>query len=488
MNILLEIQFPGGTEYFAKTTCDYNSHQYIGRIVSTVRLSENQSPDKTYETDIIQIDLNDHDHRFRDMTQTYDNFAMGNVTAILRKPDGTLLRTTKIQQWSFPVAGEPPGPVWRIQLSHAIDINKDFTQKIDSTTWANADKTAIGQVVPMVYNAVTRIKAWKIDNRINVAKWLLGKAEISTITKVTIGDIKEVDSTFYNNGTPGNDGTYWWVDMGHGNLYNRGNYCLVDVTTPAYTPVEIIDDILDGTITVATNAAFKTWLTSQGYTSANCKYYLRGEMSASEMLQKFCESFECNWRLNSSGEVEFTHIDTTSISPSYTFRPGEIVSFKPSQSYQPKRIKNEITYFYDFDYGAGKFKEQVIYDGDNQGTVGTFADSVEFDFLTESVQAAETAEQRYLLNREPPNTYDLVASTTTNVDIDTVETGELIRVEHPDSPDSDGLLCQVFRKDADTDMDTIALSVEDKNYLEHTWFLAYGDGLIVTGDNYEILV
>ena len=476
MNIGMDVQFVSGWEYFSKKTMDCNGNHYVGRIVSNVQFSESQSPDRTYESDIISVSLNNNDYYFSKKMADYSDYAIGNISVIFRKPDGTILKSTKVQQFSFGIGGDPPGHIFKVQCSNAIDMNKDITQKIDTDTWANAHDSAIGQVVPMVYNTVARIKAWKIDDRINQADWLLGKAEISTITKVSIGGIDPVNSSYYSLG---NDGTYWWVNMGHGNLYDRGNYCLVDVTTPTYTPVEIITDMLDGTVTVAANTAFKTWLSNQGYTAAKCRYYLRESMSASQLLQKFCESFECNWRLNSSNEVEFTHIDPDNISTTYEFEPGEIASVNVSQDYQPKLIKNEITYFYDLNYETNDYNEQAVYDGGNQGDVGIFQDSVNFEFLTESGQAEETAKQRYLQHKEPPNEIRVQIPTTTNVAIDTIDTGDLVRVRCPDLQEPNPMLFKVLRKNADTDNNVINIDLENKNFMGPTWYINHGEGHLV---------
>jgi hypothetical protein len=480
MNILVDIAFPDGTEYYSIRDTVYNSNQYIARISSITGLDSNMGSGKTYEVSPVTVVLNDMGGEFRAKAISHTNRFFSDISVIVRNSAGTILRTTAVQEWRF-----PPG-MFVLTCSLRVKMDADFTTKITTSNWPDAHPGAIGTVAPMAYNTVTRVKAWKGINTVDLYDWVLGKQTISTVTRVEVGGVSW-PNTYWALGTgnsPGGDPGWNWLNMGHGVIATYGDFAYIDVTTPAYTPLQIITDLCaDGGITVGTNAAFATFLSNQGYTSGNVRYLLQREMTPSQALAIFCESFECNWRFDSAGEVEFIYTDRAAVSVSYSFQFPEVINISPAGPAQPDLIKNQINYQYDLEYQSNQYDDRDTYDGANQGDWGIFPVDIDFEYLTESVQAAVTATEIYQLNREPRSSWNVVVPASLGVDY---QPGDYIRVSHPDLETPNPVLFFITRASTDTATNETTFQADRKNWLGPTYYILQ-NGFYLLQNAYRII-
>jgi len=475
MNILLDLALPDATIYVAKIKTEYNGHQYIDDIVSVSEIVDNMGSAKTYESGVITIVINDMYGKYRDVMVSDTNQYIANITAILRKEDGTVLATQGVNTWSF------QDGTWTLKCNSQIDMNADITEKINTTTWPDAADDAIGEVVPQAYNTILGLKAWLVDDVVNTGgEWLLSSKEISTITKVVVAG-ETILPAYYSLQSGGG---YWWVKMSHGVIMGKADFAIVDVTTPAYTPVEIITAQLAGTVTVATNAGFSARLAAQGYTASNCRYLLDRTMSPAAALKAFCESFECNYRLDASGEVIFNWLNRSTINLAGTLREVDILTAKQSQDYKPAQIKNRIKIHYDRNYVDGGYTYFETYAGASQLTWGTFDAEIEYEYLTETVQANVSVTELYYLWANPPATWEITTTIDTGEDYNN---GDWLRVSHPRFLTPNSYFVQVIRKAIQADNDIITFTVRDYNYLSKTFYLIDERGwFLLDVDGYRI--
>lgn len=461
MNLLCKIIFPdSGADYTAMQRIEHDSKQWESRILKGTEFSEAMGEDGSYEVPNIMLKLDDSDHKYRNKYIDKNDQYIQKIPVTLYTDTGTIIGNYKGESWSF------PPKEFHFKLSNKIDFKKDFTEKINTTTWANAATNAINQVVPQIYNTAAKYKAWKIDT-VN-GHWLLGSAEISTITAIEING-RVIDSSFYS--LPQNDGTYWWVIMDHPEiLAMKTDFCNVSVTTPAYTPVEIITDMLSGTVTVAANTNFKTWLSNQGYTSSKCRFVLDRKMSVAEALKVFCQSFSSGWRMNSSNEVIFTWLDPDDITIDKIFLQANddpsgndlTGGCRQTSEYDPRKVKNKIELYYNKNYKEGKYDSFELYDGDNQGDRGIHLDSVELEYLHETIQVNKTAENRYKLNKEPDNRHTL--GTTWEIG-EGVYPGDKIQVRHWNNKTPNLMFGVVKSKRVNPGNHTVGLTFKEMDYL-----------------------
>jgi hypothetical protein len=293
-----------------------------------------------------------------------------------------------------------------------------------------------------------------------------------------------------------NDGTYWWLNLAHGNIVGQPagypKYIWCDVTTPAYTPLQIITDVLSPVVTVAANVDFATWLSNQGYTSAKTHFYLDREMTAGEALKIFCDSFACNWRLNSSNQIIFEWINRASITIDKLFKGwpfgGDMLAEPECQQaddYKPTDIINEIEYFYDRNPQDNDYNSSVTYSGTEQSD-GIFRKTFEFEYLSEATQSAVTAGEIYELNKESGNKYQF--GTTWDIG-NAINPGGKIQSWHWNNLTNTPMFGIVTTKRVLPVENKIIFEFSEKNYLYEWFFLLTEDGIpILTEAGYPIVV
>lgn len=476
MDFLIELQFIDATEYYSHSPAviDYDSKQWVNKIIDITGFSEAMSLQKTYEVDRINITIDDLDRHFRMLYNDYSNQYFLNRPVIIRKIDGTLFRTTKIESWSF------PDGLFSIACSHKVDMDQPITGLITAAIWPNVCAAAVNEPIPMVFNTVASVKAWKINALTSQGDWLLGTKEISTITKIIVGGQEVLDPLLWSLGSGGG---YWWLNLGHGVWMGKGDFALVSVTTPAYTPVEIITSALSGKVTVATNATFKSYLAAQGYTAAKCRFYLDRQMTCGEALKIFCESFDCWWRWTTSGEVEFVWINTSSLTVVKNYQPTEHLLISPG-TYADDDVKTRVTFWYNKNYASNSYQNKEVYTGASAANWGTLDYEIWLEYLTETVQANVTATHIYAINKEPhaPYTVELKIENW-----ETLKPGDLIRLEDPIFERLTPVLCMILRTDKDDERNVAIFDVIEINDVDTLKFVLNSRGYpILSQSGYRI--
>lgn len=467
MILLFDIALPKGTEYvsLAPTAIDYGGNPYDNIVISVEGFSENQGEDKSYEVSPLTITMFDLQKKFRNafVKQDDNRYFMG-ATVTARQEDGTALRITKIDEFDF------PEKKFVIICSLKADMGVKFTELITSDlgSWSpNVSEEAINNVVPMAYNTITEMVAWMVDDRPSYHDYLLGISPISTITAIW-KKTQNWDSRYWSLS---DDGTYYYVAMPHGVIGQGERYCLASITTAAKTPVEIIDHALTGKIGVGANADFKTFIAAEGYDATNTRYLVDREMTPAELLGVFCKCFECHYRIDATGDIIFTWIDPDNISTVRDYVQEEILGeIEQIRPYDADYIINQIYYEFDKKHSTGEYNSNVTFDGANQADWGKRKKyEVQYEFLTEAVQAAVTAGRTYELNKEPTAVYRIAVPDLDNIGY---YPGDLIRVSHSDlKAYPNPILFVIRRKELGPTEDKIYFEIEDIDWLEPTFYL-----------------
>lgn len=479
MILLLEISFASGTEYLTNKdqAVVYGSNQYLPLVESVSSFQENQNPEGGYEVSPITVVLKDADSKFRNIIRT-DIYIQG-VQVIIRDESGTLLYTTKIQSWQ-------PGPLnYTLTLNHMIDFESEICDLITAAAFPNAVQNALNQPIPKPYNSTT-VKCWKVSVTEHTSNYhfLIGKG-IATISNLCIGSLSNAAAASY---TLTNDGTYDYVKILPGCYFVMGDYCYVDVTTDTdYEPIDIISDLLDGKLTVATNAAFAAYLAAEGYDHDTVSYCCQEKISVQEVLRQFCTSFNCNYRIDSSGELIFTYIDPDSLSIT-EFQPAELQDFSCTQPFDTLSVLTYINYGYLYEPQAGKFTE-TVYSGAKLANWGKRESELQgFYFLNEAVQAAKSGEKIYTLNQDPPSAFTAKLTTSKAASL---YPGSLVRMQdseplqlHTPNP----ICLYVLRKETNHDDDTATLEMKSVDFLSPTDYWIGNNGIQVIANDYPVIV
>lgn len=483
MIILADISFPNAADYlsYAPEPITYNGKNYANWIKSISDLTESISLEKGYEIPQVTIEIKDPERKYRNiLIDTTDQY-IANITVILRKVDGSILFTLKVESWSMPEMAII------LKCSNKIDMNTLIpTGIINSTTWPNATTNAIGQPVPMALNGVI-IKAWKVGSGTTDYTWLLGNKEISSVTNVSIGKYPTLDPGLYSLTSSGG---YWYLKLNHGVIIGPANgspeYCWVTVTTPSHTPKEMADDLLSNAVTVAANTNFSAFMAAQGYTTTKIQYILQRQLSAADLLRIFCTSFECEWRFSANLEIEFVYIDRGSILTSYDFAEGELISIKPQEDYKATLIENQIRYSYNWNNQEGKYTtNNGVFNGGNQSDWGIFPVDLEYEFLNESVQAGVSAEERYNLRKEPAGLWDMSCyiETATNI-----RAGDIISITDRRLKTPNPVLFQIRRKTINPMTDIPSFTLRDINWLRPTWYWKANQGYVLVNPDKKVII
>ncbi len=479
MIVLFDIAFASTTKYvcYAPTSILYSGNDYDNRVLSVGDFTEGISDDKGYEIPQIEITIKDPEGVYRALTIDTVDLYIANIVVTCRQADGTIIMTLKVESY------QTFDHKFSMKCSHKIDMNKILpTTLINDTDWPNAHADAIGEAVPKAINGVT-IKAWKVGTGGTNYTWLLGDEEISTITHVACGEYDTVPTQYYSLT---NTGGYWYLKLNHGVITGNESFCFVTVTTPTHTPVQMADDLLSDAITVGTNTNFATFMASQGYTTTKIKYMLDKTMRASELLKIFCTSFECEWKFDSSGEIEFVYIDRANILTTYDFAQGELDALVPVDDSKATKIENRVNYRYNWNTKDGKYDtDNAVYDGANQGNWGIFEVNLDFDCLNESVQAGVTAAERYFLRQEPMATFRMSCNIDTAL---TLSAGDLISVTDRRLKTSNPVLFQIRRKTINPMTNMSTFVIRDINFLRPTWYWKANLGYVLANADKKVII
>lgn len=130
MNVLVDIDFVTGHEYYASQTVDdYDSKQWLGKIVGDVSLSYGVGDNYDFEVDVMTVKLNDSDRRFRTYINDINNRHIIGRDVVIYTHDGTTgteRRTMEIVNYSF----EPVGDLFVLKLGFKLFQNIDFTPEL----------------------------------------------------------------------------------------------------------------------------------------------------------------------------------------------------------------------------------------------------------------------------------------------------------------------------------------------------------------------
>jgi hypothetical protein len=492
MNVLVEIDFPDGTQYFSKQVIVVGGKQYVNYIAAMSSLNEATDISPDYQVSGVTITFNDVNRHFRRLINSSTNKLIADADVRIKNVAGELLMSLVIQSFSF-----PPLQFEILCTNKLIEMETPINDKIDATRWPNAASAAINQVIPMAYNSVTRIKAWKVNygGVGGTRHWLLGSKPIDLISNVEIAGetIPEKDgaaaSIWFPTPTTNSIGgvTYYYLRMGHGAIQAKGDYAWVDITqsTSLKKPVAIIIDALSGHITVDTNAAFSTYLDTAGYSTSTVAHVFQEEQTISEILYEFCTAFECNYYFDNNNKVQFSYFDASAVSAASDFQSGNIITLQPGTEYDKFEIENVIRYNYDKNFQNGGFDSFSIYTGLFTTEYGEYKTETFNVYVTDSTQATDAATRRHELRRHP------LGSMVGRLPIsfyNQFNLGQFVRFAHIDAKTKYPVFYRVIGKSIATDENYVELTLIDYDYLSPSLPLLTESGeKILTENNFALL-
>jgi hypothetical protein len=274
--------------------------------------------------------------------------------------------------------------------------------------------------------------------------------------------------------------------MPNANLLNKSDHAFVSVTTPNYTPVDIVEDILDSIVTFADNTNFETYLTNEGYTHDKINYALIKESTADDILQEFCYSFAVNYIFDRQNRVEFKWFDTNTATAA-TINEAEIKRFEQLDSYTEDEIRNKISYQYDKDYQNDEYQSFIVYDAAGQTDWGERPYLLDMAYITDSTQAEKTADKMNQLFREPLSRWELEIPFDIGINT-TFEASSFILFPHRDGIYNTTMCYRIIRRYVNSTDDLIRLELVERDYLSgFTYLLKENGDYLTKEDGYRLL-
>lgn len=489
MNLLIEIDTSTGPLLLAKKRQVLGGKQYSAAILTGGTISRVMDMDGGYRASVSNLKISDPDRKIRNRVigDSGREILTGQEVRIYDET-GTKLITSVVESWHSVADGI------EFRFTDRVKVKSQFTKTVLEGPW-NEDyinPENKGKIIPMIFNNYDNVVLPLVDNRVDDGGiWLLGTKPIASVTRFGIGVYENLGTQYWNLQ---NDGTYWWVKMSHGFIMGPPNgspqQAYADVTTTAYTPVQIITSMLSGVLTVGTNAAFSAWLATRGFSSTNTHYFLSKRRTPEQALQDFCRNFNCSWRFDADNEVIFEFIDRTSIVVEKTFSSGiyraEIPGGIRNQDFlTPETIRNRIIYRYDLDPQENDFNQYGEFQGADTSE-GTHQYDTEYEYIGNYPSAAqEIAKETYELNRLPSG--DVTLQTTYNL-AKSIHPGSQIRVRHRDLKTTNPLYGIVVRTSIDHVRNTIEIGMKDMDFMYPYFILNDETGIPICFDGILLLV
>lgn len=488
MNLLIEIDTSTGPLLLAKKRQVLGGKQYSAAIMAGGAISRVMDMDGGYRASVSNLRISDPDRKIRNRAvgDTGREILTGQEVRIYDET-GTKLITSVVESWHSVADGI------EFRFTDRVRVKSQFTKTVLEGPW-NEDyinPEVRKAIIPMVFNTYQRVVAPLVDNRVTAGGiWLLGNRPITSATRFEVGNTA-INSSFWNLQ---NDGTYWWVKMSHGVImgpeYGNPQFAYIDVTTPAYTPVQIITSILSGVLTVGTNAAFSAWLASRGFNSTNVHYVLENQKTPEQALQDFCRNFNCSWRLDENNEVVFEFIDRTSIQVQKTFTSGiyraEIPGGITGQDFlTPETIRNRISYRYDWNPQERDYRQYTEFQGADTSE-GVHQYSADYEYIQNyPTIALGIAQETYEMNRLPSGNIGISTSYELGKDINP---GSQIRVQHRNLRTTNPLYGVAVGTAIDPARNTVKIEMKDIDFIYPYFILTDEIGIPICFDGELLLV
>lgn len=359
MNILIDIDFVSGHEYYGRDTeKEYLSKQWEPRIVSITNLSFGCGDNHDFRTGDITLILMDFDNQFRDKINDINNRHMSGRDAIIYYHDGiagTKLRTMQIFK-AVPIikiVNNHPVKLFKIVLSEQFlkkdlydpgSLDEEFVSTIPDESRAAKINHTFGRFGrDNDFGDVTRdtVKAWRIASA-GANRYFIG---------ITHPDMDDGGGTFPNyifkpDGTDISQlcttnkvGDYWYIDY----TDTEEDYLLTHLEPIAdYFFLELLEDIMSR-IGVLYDTSHITNIfdreKSRGFNnkifsfSANNnpidhRYIIDKIKRRDKIIQEICENIEMDYYINTDQEVVFRALLYEDLTEDRFIQTGGILSYQ----------------------------------------------------------------------------------------------------------------------------------------------------------------
>jgi hypothetical protein len=465
MNVLCEIDFKQGKEYFAKLQTVYGGNQYKQKILEISNLSLNLGDDKDFQVSAVTIKFDDSDDHFNDILASEWNKYISGISVELYQEDGTAIRKLYLQDWILGAG------FFQITASDDFEeLNNNIIEVIDENFFPDAAvDEAYNQPINRIYRnnsdltTTAYMKCWRVERGTDL-DFLVSSNSVSTLTYVE--DSGGVDRT----------GVSALIDSG-GYTYLTYNgtddYVLVNVSEGTDSdPYDVIVDIMGQYFTnfggsTFADANLSTFLTRLDYT----QYYAIGEQKTGRTLLKdIGDSYGLEWIVNSDREIEFKWIDFLALTKTTTFKQSEIDNFDVID-YDSSKIKNKInTNFALTNHDSTYIQSHQFDKKRSQDNWRTSVHNLNLNYIDfrvsgnipRSMEVHKTYKRLAILNKNPR----IICIMTLPIDkFISREPGELIGVTHEDAISTSERLYQIRNIDFDFMGDIATVIMWDYEYL-----------------------
>lgn len=461
MNILIDIEFDRGTEYYATSAASYSGNQYLPKLIDVSSLSMALGDEKDFQVSGMTFRFEDKDRHFREKVDgNLDKYMVG-TPVIIRQPDGTQIREFKVESYS------PGKDTFTLTVSdNVLELSNVVVETIREDYFPSATSAdCYGQAIPLVFQNsadIVTFKAWNVQKSAT-CDYLLSSQIIDSVMKV------EEDGVDVPSGwSIANLDGYYYLTYAAG----TADFVTVSAYRDDYSAYETIETLMQ---TYFTNFGGATWTDSALSTyltrvRAGSFYTITERLTGSEILKHVCDSYQIEWIIDSTGAIKFKWLDITDLTPDDNFQAGEIFDFE----YEPinaEDIENAVLCNFGYKNLSESYSQaQTFTNANSISRYGLYTgvlnlrhiDGSENAFATRSTAAYKAYKRYQWLKMQPPLYAAIKVPITRAISL---ELGDIITATCPLAIDAEERTYQIRKIDLNFQEGTASLRIRDITFL-----------------------
>jgi len=424
--VILEIDFNSGTRYYGYDYIRTSTQLHKGKVLSISHaLSSIGDLARTFERNRISIVMDDADYEFRGLEDSESPnlknivlrikvlFEDDSYASSLTVFTGQIYDWERLDHLQFKIDA----------VQSTIDLSAPYpTKKVEIADYANAADSAIDQIIPIPYGAVSNYGlagngAWPalmVDTTVDSEKHLVGlQTAAITVDRVYLNGTLKTLTTHYTISTQVIDGmTHTLINWVAGVNPTSSDVVSCDVTFGSRKPVEAIKHIFEnhfgessGNFNTTSYDAARDIEDDRGYNFAGG---MTTQKSISQWKDEWCAELELDIFWNAENKIMFNYASAVQSSGANVYTDVlDIIASGNRSDPQVTELVNYIDYSYSYDFARNySYSHGVEEDTQSQTKYdGTYKDTVTFKWIRSAVMAADIA-ARKILRLKDPITYD----------------------------------------------------------------------------------
>jgi hypothetical protein len=354
------------------------------RIISISPITRAIGEEKSYEVSTVSILFSDVDGFFRSMMSGPNRYIAGKKIEIW-SDQGNLVYTGVVEKWGFPTAEFNLQMVDDLNLGAELPVNN-----ITTLDYPDVVEEAKGLPVPLIYGDCYSHKCWKTG----IDQYLIADHHIDGVSKVYDNDGNEITSG------------WWFQNYSDGRAYihfnpGEGTYdtIYIDCTGKVITPVDGLIDMISLSNCGYNSASFAAVKAIHGERNYLFSFAICTKKDLSEILEKFCSSFDCDFLVSAQGEIILKIYDFRTMAVVQRFREPEILELETNEDPTKSLSKCKYMYTYMTTQEGGYFRFCPSFEvstswPERSGSLGLYC-------VSEPLTAYDVV-QRYIIQRQNP--------------------------------------------------------------------------------------